>query len=105
MPRFNRYRCAFDKRDGDPHDEAFRCHACERLVCGYCAEPDDDEWLCPECEPDRVEAARMVARMAAASAPEPFHSREGRTAVDVDASTVKGASCRERVEPQENEAS
>jgi len=38
--------------DGKPHDEAFRCAACERRVCGYCAEPVGNEWLCPECPVD-----------------------------------------------------
>jgi hypothetical protein len=42
----------YRKADGAEHDEAFRCAACERLVCGYCARPVGNEWLCPACPPD-----------------------------------------------------
>jgi hypothetical protein len=38
--------------DGRSHDEALRCAACERPVCGYCAEPVGNEWLCPACPAD-----------------------------------------------------
>lgn len=53
--------------DGASHDEAFHCEACGRPVCGYCAEPDGHEWLCPDCEPDSVnpnviDAAGLRAR-------------------------------------------
>lgn len=43
--------------DGGDHDEAFRCEACERPVCGYCAEPVGNEWLCASCEADPANPA------------------------------------------------
>ena len=48
-------RECYRRGDGEPHDEAYHCFACEKPVCGYCAHVVNGEWLCPDCGPDPLD--------------------------------------------------
>lgn len=59
--------------DGSEHDEAFRCAACERPVCGYCGEPVGNEWLCPDCPADPENPAQPATETEEPVGEEPDH--------------------------------
>lgn len=48
----------YRKGNGEPHDEAFLCSACEKPVCGYCATVFRSEWICPDCGPDPLDMTK-----------------------------------------------